>query len=108
VVSKHKVHIYKSTTVYVPSSELGLSPPLLSPATVPLPPNQGGGGRRARGWGSPNSDDWRKSLALCLLCVSKDLFSVDIEVVLTTVDVRKLSREKSTKQTISMRKLSRE
>jgi hypothetical protein len=20
------------------------------------------------GWGSPNSDDWRKSLALCLLC----------------------------------------
>jgi hypothetical protein len=21
-----------------------------------------------RGWGSPNSDDWRKSLALCLLC----------------------------------------
>jgi hypothetical protein len=23
---------------------------------------------RARGWGSPNSDDWRKSLALCLFC----------------------------------------
>ncbi len=21
-----------------------------------------------RGWGNPNSDDWRKSLALCLLC----------------------------------------
>jgi hypothetical protein len=24
-----------------------------------------------RGWGSPNSNDWRKSLALCLLCESK-------------------------------------
>jgi hypothetical protein len=23
---------------------------------------------RVKGWGSPNSDDWRKSLALCLLC----------------------------------------
>ncbi len=23
---------------------------------------------RVRGWGSPNSDDWRKSFALCLLC----------------------------------------
>jgi hypothetical protein len=21
-----------------------------------------------RGWGSPNSNDWRKNLALCLLC----------------------------------------
>jgi hypothetical protein len=23
---------------------------------------------RVRGWGNPNSDDWRKRLALCLLC----------------------------------------
>jgi hypothetical protein len=32
------------------------------------PPRTGGGGHtrlRVRGWGSPNSDDWRKSLALC-------------------------------------------
>jgi hypothetical protein len=43
-----------STTVYVPSSELGLSQPLSR--------------QRVRGWGSPYSDDWRKSLALCLLC----------------------------------------
>ncbi len=37
----------------------------------PPTPNQRGGTHtrlRARGWGSPNSDDWRKSLALCLLC----------------------------------------
>jgi hypothetical protein len=33
------------------------------------PPGTNGSGRhtrlRLRGWGSPNSDDWRKSLALC-------------------------------------------
>jgi hypothetical protein len=37
----------------------------------PSPRNLRGGGHirlRVRGWGSPNSDDWRKSLALCLLC----------------------------------------
>jgi hypothetical protein len=69
-------HMYiKSTTVYVPSLELELSHPLSlqrvcpSPTpfpqeTVPLPPEPKGGGHtrlRVRGWGSPNSDDWRKS-----------------------------------------------
>ncbi len=40
-------YIYiKSTTVYVPSSELGLYQPL-SPASVPLPPEPGGGGTLA-------------------------------------------------------------
>ncbi len=37
----------------------------------PSPRTGGGGGHtrlRVRGWGSPNSDDWRKSLAICLLC----------------------------------------
>ncbi len=34
-----------------------------------LPPESGGHiWLRVRGWGSLNSDDWRKSLALCLLC----------------------------------------
>jgi hypothetical protein len=54
----------KITTVYVPSSELGLSQPLSRQQV-------GGGGTLAcgagEGWGSHNSDDWRKSLALCLL-----------------------------------------
>jgi hypothetical protein len=39
----------------------------------PAEPGTGGGGHtrlRVRGWGSPNADDWRKSLALCLLCGS--------------------------------------
>jgi hypothetical protein len=37
----------------------------------PPPPPQGGRHAHLRGWdwGSPNSDDWRKSLAICLLCV---------------------------------------
>jgi hypothetical protein len=32
------------------------------------PPSTGDTRLRVRGWGSPNSDDWKKSLALCLLC----------------------------------------
>jgi hypothetical protein len=45
-------------------------PPPLSPVSVPLPPEPRGGGHtrlRLRRGGSSNSDDWRKSLALCLL-----------------------------------------
>jgi hypothetical protein len=63
----------KSTTVYVPSSELGLSQPLSRQRVFPSLQNRGvGGGHirlRVRGRGTPNSDDLRKSLALCLLCV---------------------------------------
>ena len=59
----------QSTTVYVPSSELGLSHPLSRQRVCPSPRNQGGRGvhtrLRVRGWESPNSDDWKKSLALC-------------------------------------------
>ncbi len=49
---------------------VGVGTPL-SPASVPLPPEPKGGGHtrlRVRGWGSPSSDDWRKSWAFCLLC----------------------------------------
>ncbi len=68
VVTKY---IYtQSTTVSVPSSELG--PPHPSPPGSVSPPQPKGGTHSPawRGWGSPNSDDWRKSLALCLICVS--------------------------------------
>ncbi len=59
----------------VPSSELGLPTPC--PVSECAPPrNRGGGGvqthLRVRGWGSPNSNDWRKGLVLCLvstLCI---------------------------------------
>ncbi len=51
---------------------VGLGPPTSSPPNecVPPPPNQRGGWQprlRVRGWDSPNSDDWRKSLGLCVL-----------------------------------------
>ncbi len=46
--------------------------PLSPKRDCPLPPEKGGGGNtrtrvRVREWGSPNTDDWRKGLALCLL-----------------------------------------
>jgi hypothetical protein len=48
------------------------SPTPYPQASVPLPPPEPKGGEHTRlpvrGRGSPNSDDWRKSLALCLLC----------------------------------------
>ncbi len=53
--------------VYVPLSELGLSHTLSGKRVSPTPWTKHTR-LRMRGWGSPNSDDWRKSLALCLLC----------------------------------------
>ncbi len=48
------------------------SPTPLTASECALPPGPKGGGGHTRlrlnGWGSPNSYDWRKSLALCLLC----------------------------------------
>ncbi len=70
----HKVLIYiYSTTLYSTSPRRNWDCPNPSPASeIALPPGPKGGGghtrRRLRGWGSPISDDWRKSLALCLLC----------------------------------------
>jgi hypothetical protein len=67
----HKVHIYTEYHSVCPSSELGLSHPFSRHGECAPPPElKGGGGIRlwARGRGSPNSDDRRKSLALCLLC----------------------------------------
>ncbi len=56
----------------VPSLELGPHiPSLASECASPRVPKGGGGVHtrlRVRGWGSPNSDDWRENLVLCLLC----------------------------------------
>ncbi len=61
--------MYKEYHSVCPLVGIGTLPTPLSPASVPLPPRKGGHTRlRVRGWESPNSDDWRKSLALCLLC----------------------------------------
>jgi hypothetical protein len=69
-------YIYiQSTTVCVPLSELVLSHPLFRQRMCPSPRRGGGGHTRLRvkGW-SPNSDDWRKSLALCLICDRQHVF----------------------------------
>ncbi len=77
VISTKYVHI-KSTTVYVPSSELGLSHPLSRQRVCPYPRNQGGGAHSpaGEGLGASNYNDWSKSLALCLLCGHLSLWKV--------------------------------
>jgi hypothetical protein len=67
---QHKIHIYTEYHSVCPLVGIWTLPSPLSPASVPLPRYQRGGGTRlrVRGWGSPNSDDRGKSLALCLLC----------------------------------------
>ncbi len=66
----HKVRTYKEYHSVCLLIGIGTLPTPLSRASVPLPPEPRGGHTRlrVRGWGSPNSDDWRKSLSLCLLC----------------------------------------
>jgi hypothetical protein len=73
-------YLYKqSTTVYVPSSELGIPQPLFRKRVCPPPPcTKGKGAHSPAGgvWGSPNSEHRRKSLALCLLCGHDSAVSV--------------------------------
>ncbi len=69
----HKVHINLESHSVCPLVRYGTPQPPLSPWRVCPPQNQRGGagghtGLRVRGWGSPSSEDCRKSLALCLLC----------------------------------------
>ncbi len=58
------IYIKSTTTVYVPSLELGLFHPLSRQRVCPPPPGtKGGMGHtrlRVRGWESPNSDDLRE------------------------------------------------
>jgi hypothetical protein len=65
----HKTHIYLEYHSICPLVEI--VPP--SPASECAPPTESKGGDTLacgeRGAGSPNSDDWRESLVICLLCV---------------------------------------
>jgi hypothetical protein len=71
----HKIHTYKEYHSVCPLVGIGTLPPPLSPASLPLPPEPKGGAGgghtrvRVRIRGSPNYNDRRKNLALCLLCV---------------------------------------
>jgi hypothetical protein len=57
-------------STYIPRVPLNWDPFPQAIVSPPPPEPKGGGGyARLRAGGlSPNSDDWRKSLALCLLC----------------------------------------
>jgi hypothetical protein len=59
------------------------SPNPSSASECALPPGPKGGTRHTRlrlnGWGSPNSNDWRKSLALCLLCGLQDICTLRLD-----------------------------
>jgi hypothetical protein len=67
----HKVHIYTEYHSVCPLVGIRTLPsPSLASECAPPPQPKGGRAHSpaGKGWGSPNSDDWRKSLALCLLC----------------------------------------
>jgi hypothetical protein len=73
------MYIYKEYHSICTLVGIGTLPTPLSPvASKCAPPPEPGGGvhtrLRVRGWGSPNSDDWRKSLALCVLDTKKYIF----------------------------------
>ncbi len=73
---KHTVLISIEHHSVCPLVGIGNPPTPIPQASVPYPRTKGWGAHSpaAEGvWGSPNSDDWRKSLALCLLCGVKAL-----------------------------------
>jgi hypothetical protein len=67
----HKVHLCKEYHSVCPLVGIGTLPtPSLASECAPPPRTRGGGGTLAcvEGLGESQSVDWRKSLALCLLC----------------------------------------
>jgi hypothetical protein len=65
-------YIYTEYHSVCPLVGIGILPYSLASECAPSPGTKGGGGHtrlRLRSWGSPNFDDWRKGLALCLLSV---------------------------------------
>jgi hypothetical protein len=70
------------------------TPSLASECALPPQEPKGGGHTRVRvrGWVSPHSDDWRKGLAVCLLC------GEDIECVSLINEREKLVRTDSRPQ----------
>jgi hypothetical protein len=70
---QYRSTLYTEHHSVCPFVGIGTPPTPLPQVSVPSPPPKGGGHTRLRLWGvgSPNSTDWRKSLALCLLCTAK-------------------------------------
>ncbi len=70
----HKVHIYLEFHSVCLLARIETLPlPLPQASVPPLPEPKGEMDTLAWGWGGgggPNSDDWRKSLVLCVFCGS--------------------------------------
>jgi hypothetical protein len=74
-----KVLIYTECHSVCPLVGIRTPPAPIPQASVPPPPGTKGKGEHSPAggvWGSPNSDDWRKSLALFLLCGHDSAVSV--------------------------------
>jgi hypothetical protein len=114
-------YIYRVPQCMSPRRNWDSPTPPQSVASDCAPPPQAKGGRAhspaGEGWGSPNSDDWRKSLALCLLCgtgtwTGTDYFQYEknlyrdkdlkrkTETFLVAVPYLKKSREITTKKQV--------
>jgi hypothetical protein len=80
---KSKFTLYQEYHSVCPFVRIGTPPTPSSPSKcVPSPESKGGRHTRlrVRGRGGPNSDDWRKGLALCLLWdVHVDLGHFDVQ-----------------------------
>jgi len=71
VVTKYCTYKYLEYHSVCSLVRIGTPPPPLSQAGVPPPEpkrEEVHTRLRVRGWRSPNSNDWRKKLTLCLLC----------------------------------------
>ncbi len=71
----HKVHIYRVPQCMSPRRNWDSPTPSRVSECAPPPVTKGGAPRhtRLRGRGRPNYDDWRKSIALCVLCESTSI-----------------------------------
>ncbi len=69
-VRAQSTNIYRVPQSISPRRNWDSPTPSLASECAPSPEQKGGGHTRLRvsGWGSPNSDDWKKLCTHCLLC----------------------------------------
>jgi hypothetical protein len=63
--TKYKHILYRVSQCMSPRRNWDSPTPSLASECAPPPGTKGRGAHSPAGWGSPNSDDWRNSLALC-------------------------------------------
>ena len=80
---EHKVRIYKEYHSVCPLVGIGILPTPFSPASVPLPPRNGGEGVHSpagEGLGESQFRRLEKSLALCLLCAVANPNEIQLKI----------------------------